>query len=536
MTKHYILLSYIFLFFIGCKEKEVAPPTLGLSNTTIDLGAITSTSTSSLTLTKNGEGTISYTIASNKTWLKLSKSSGTISTTDAINFSTSINVTDLTEGENTAILSITPTINGVISPVVSVTVKGIYKTTTISLNSTNLDFGTITANKSVFLKMTKIGTENLSFDVSSDKSWLIVDKNTGTLGGIDSLKVTVDTKALVVGSQTGNITIVPKVNGIAGKQTTVAVKVNFDDTITGIIVERTLSKNETWGGNISLNGNVTVPKGFTLTIKPGTIIKVKRSLFALHLVIDGKLVMNGDASNIIEMRSENFNPNDYFHAFDYWIGIFANGDIEMSYAYIKGAMSGISFDNNGILSTPTKAPSIHHVLFENCLSGISDFKSKFETTFYNLTFRDISLESIEITDAKVVAIKDSDFLSTQYHDISISTTFIVSSVISVTNSNFVSKQYNKENLYARNSASKVTAINCFGNIKTFGFKTELYNEYGSVFTNITPASSVNLNVGCGFANKYQSARLRAVDAVDKKTANQQMIEYKKQRQLKIQNK
>lgn len=526
MTKQYILLSYIFLFFIGCKEKEVAPPTLGLSNTTIDLGAITSTSTSSLTLTQNGEGTISYTIASNKTWLKLSKSSGTIATTDAINFSTSINVTDLTEGENTAILSITPTINGVVSPVVSVTVKGIYKTTTISLNSTSLDFGTITANKSVFLKMTKIGTENLSFDVSSDKSWLIVDKNTGTLGGTDSLKVTVDTKTLVGGSQTGNITIVPKVNGIAGKQTTVAVKVNYDDTITGIIEKRTLSKNETWGGNISLNGNVTVPKGFTLTIKPGTKIKVKIIDSGIDLIIDGKLVMNGDASNIIEMRSENAKP-----AFDDWNGIEANGDVEISYAYIKDAYQGINFVFSG-LSTPTKAPSIHHVLFENCFTGIDFFRSKFETTFNNLTFRNLMFNSILIADANVVTIKDSDFLSTK-SDIAI---YAAGLALSVTNSNFVPKQYVfYENVFVYDNVkyinNKVNMTNCFGISYTDGF-----NKNGNVFTNITPTSSVNLNVGCGFANKYQSARLRAVDAVDQKTANQQMMEYKKQRHLKIQNK
>ena len=526
MKKHFILLSYIFLFFIGCKQKEVAPPTLSLSNTTIDLGAITSTSTSSLTLTQNGEGTISYTIASNKTWLKLSKSSGTISTTDAINFSTSINVTDLAEGENTAILSISPTINGVVSPVVSVTVKGFYKTTTISLNSNGLDFGTITANISVFLKMTKIGTENLSFDVSSDKSWLTVDKNTGTLNGTDSLKVTVDTKTLMGGSQTGNITIVPKVNGIAGKQTTVAVKLNYDDTITGIIEKRTLSKNETWGGNISLNGNVTVPKGFTLTIKPGTKIKVKSTDNGLDLIINGKLVMNGDASNIIEMRSENAKP-----AFNDWNGIEANGDVEISFAYIKDAFEGINFLLSG-LSTPTKAPFIHHVLFENCFTGIGYFRSKFETTFYNLTFRNLMFNSIMIADANVVTIKDSDFLSTK-SDIAI---YAAGLVLSVTNSNFVPKQYVfYENVFVYDDVkyinNKVTITNSFGISYTDGF-----NKNGNVFTNTTPASSANLNTGCGFANKYQSARLSVVDALDQKIAYQQMIEYRKQRHFKIQNK
>lgn len=527
MKRHFILLSCIILFFTSCKEKEVAPPTLGLSNTTIDLGAITSTSTSSLTLTQNGEGTISYTIASNKNWLKLSKSSGTISTTDVINLSTLINVADLTEGENTAILSITPTINGVVSPVVSVTVKGIYKTTTISPNSTSLDFGTITANKSVFLKMTKIGTENLSFDVTSDKPWLLIDKNTGTLAGTDSLKVTVDTKTLVGGSQTGNITIVPKVNGTASKPITVAVKVNYDDTITGIIEKHTLTKNETWGGNISLNGNVTVPKGFVLTIKPGTKIIVKNTEEGIDLVINGKLIMNGDATNIIEMKSESAKPN-----YDDWNGIEANGDVEISYCYIRDAYSPVTFVFTGLGITPTKAPSIHHCLFENAFSAIDFVSSEFETTFNNLTFRNLQFNSIFISDIKKMVLKDIEFLSSK-SDIAIYSTNLN---LSISNSNFVSKTYDfYKNVFVYDNISYanniVSMTNCFGVSYVDGF-----NKNGNVFTNNTPATVSNQNIGCGFANKYKSARLRTVDVLDETKANQQMFEYKKQRHLKVKNK
>nr|WP_299417886.1 BACON domain-containing carbohydrate-binding protein [uncultured Emticicia sp.] len=527
MTKQYILLSYIFLFFISCKEKEVAPPTLSFSNSKIDLGAITSTSTSSLTLTQNGEGTISYTISSNKSWLKLSKSTGTISATDVISISTLINSNDLVEGENTAIVSITPTINGIVSPVVSVTVKGIYKTTTISLNSTSIDFGTITANKSVFLKMTKIGTENLGFDVSSDQSWLLIDKYSGTITGTDSIKITVDTKTLTGGNQTGNITITPKVNGASGKQTIVPVKINYDDTITGIIEKRTLSKNETWGGNISLNGNVTVPKGFVLTIKPGTKIAVKNTIEGIDLIINGKLIMNGDATNIIEMKSENAKPD-----YDDWNGIQANGDIEMSYCYLRDAYSPISFALTGIGINQTKAPSIHHCLFENAFQAIDFVTSKFETTFYNLTFRNLQFNSILISDVKVLTIKDSEFLSSK-SDIAIYTAGLA---LSVTNSNFVPKQYDfYENVFVFDNVkyanNKVAMTDCFGVSYTDGF-----NKNGNVFTNTTPASTANLNVGCGFANKYKSARLRVVDALGETAANQQMLEYKKQRHLKIQNK
>ncbi|MEK7637410.1 MAG: hypothetical protein AAB402_03455 [Patescibacteria group bacterium] len=39
----------------------------------------------------------------------------------------------------------------------------------------------------------------------------------------------------------------------------------------------TITKNETWSGTISVTGSITVPKKVTLTIRPGTTVKIKPS-------------------------------------------------------------------------------------------------------------------------------------------------------------------------------------------------------------------------------------------------------------------
>lgn len=527
MQKQLILFIYFLLIAMSCKQKEVAPPTLTVSNSTIDLGTITTTSSSSFMLVQSGEGSISYTISSNKNWLKLSKNSGVITGTDFINLSTIINAVDIQDGENTAVLSITPTINGVVSPVINVTVKGTFKTTTIEFGITNLDLQTIRAGKSVFLKMTKVGVENLNYEVTVDQPWLSVDKSVGTLSGTDSVKVNIDTKSLINGNYSGNITIIPKVNGISGKQTTIPVKFIYDDSISGNIESHILNKNETWSGEINLNGTVSVPKEFVLTIKPGTKIKVKSTIQGVELVINGKLIMNGDAANIIEMKSENKSPE-----YDDWNGIVANGDIEISYCYLRDAGTPISFYSSGLLIKPSKAPIIHHILFENAATGIEFLASKYETTLYNLTFRNLIFDAIITSDIKKLNLKDIEFISEEGDDITLYSSGLN---LSITNSNFVNKSqsfYYNAFVYDNGKYTDNTVIftNCFG----VSSSSPAFAKFNNVFTNSSPAQISNQNIGCGFSNKYKSAQLR-MNILAKKKIYQQFIEYKN-KQFAKQNK
>ena len=512
-----------FALLLGsCKPKEVPPPTLTLSSQTIDLGGITSTSTSSLTLTQSGAGTISYTISSDKSWLKVSKASGTIATTDMVSLSTTIVATDLVEDDNTATLTIIPTINGAASSPVRVTVKGTFKTTTITVGSTSVDFGTITASRSVFLRMTKVGTENLTYDVTSDKPWLLSDKITGTFTATDSLRLTANTQTLPGGNQTATLTITPKANGVAGRPITVAVKVNYNDLITGNIEKRTLTKNETWGGNINLNGTVIVPKGFTLTIRPGTKIRVKVvPADKIGLEINGRLIMNGDVSNIIEMSSVITNSRNKD-----WDGIEANGDVEISYSLIRDANYGVNFLFSGLLTTPIKAPVIHHCLFDNCFDAIYFLESEFETVLFNLTFRRLSFNSLVTTNIKKLTLNEIEF-SSDGSDIGIYSNGLN---IKITNSNFVPKEYTfYKNVFVFNDAryanNKVEMVNCFGFSNVDGF-----GKFGNTFTNTTPARTANSGIGCGFVNKYPAGRIGADES--KGATEAEVMEHRRQDYLK----
>lgn len=528
MKKILIIIGGFVLLMSACKPKEIAPPTLNLSSQMIDLGAITMASTSSLTLTQNGEGTIAYTINSNKSWLKLSKSSATIMASDVVNLSTVITATDLTEGDNTATLTVTPTINGVLSPAVTVAVKGIFKTTTVAVATTTVDFGTITANKSVFVKIAKVGTENLTYDVTSDKTWLMIDKTTGTLTATDSLRLTANTQTLPSGNQTATLTITPKVNGVAGKPSTIAVKVNYDDAITGNIEKRTLTKNETWGGAINLNGSVVVPKGFTLTIRPGTKIRVRAiPTDRILLEINGKLLMNGDASNIIELRSANATPSNRD-----WQGIEANGDIEVSYCFIKDANAGLDFLFSPLKVNATKAPVIHHCLFDNCFNAIAFFSSNFESTLYNLTFRRLGFTSLTTNDVKKLTLNDTELLSTS-SDIGVYSTGLD---FKINNANFVAKQYVfYENIFVsdaiRHSNNNVTITNCFGFSTAGGFERN-----GNVFTNTTPAKTANSKIGCGFIDKYPASGRMAAVVEGNEMSAEEILAYKKKLYLRLMQK
>ena len=154
-------------------------------------------------------------------------------------------------------------------------VKGIYKVTTLVASVSELDFGTIKTDKSLYLKFSKVGSENLTYDVVSDKPWLLLDKASASLATTDSLKLTINTLTTPAGSQTATVTITPKVNGVIGKSIQINIKVNYDDTKSGNIEGHRLTRNETWAGNIYLTGSIVIPEGLTLTIKPGSIIVCK---------------------------------------------------------------------------------------------------------------------------------------------------------------------------------------------------------------------------------------------------------------------
>lgn len=501
-TLRLLMFPFLFLLIVSCR-KEIEPPTISLSSTLIDLGTITSTSASSLTLSQVGDGTISYTISSNKSWLVLSKSGNTINKSDLVNLGVVTINSDLVEGENVATLTITPTINGSPSTPIQVVVKGNFKQTTIATQTQFVDFGTISKSMTKYLKFNKVGIENLTYDVSSDNAWLTLDRTSGSLVSTDSLKLTVDVKKLIEGNYTANITLTPKVNGNPMKAIVIPVKVTYDGALSGDISGHLLSKNEIWSDVINLSGTIVIPKGYTLTIKPGTAINVTNSDVSIQVY--GKLVMNGDANNIIVIKSANTNPTYYD-----WGGIeYGGGDIDISYAYIKDAVTCLDFYYLDWTTTPTQAVSLHHILFDNCQYGLYGVSSSFASKFYNLTFRNIYWASAYILKISNLTFSNVEFNTPNSHDIRVGNG---NNNITIENSNFVSKNYTDAYhlfIYSDLSNCKINLNKCY--FQTTSPISLGFGVNGNTVTNTTSQTSTISDIGCGFTHKYpNTVRMRPI--------------------------
>ena len=144
-------------------------PSLTANPAEINLGTLSATSKGSFVLKIGGKANYSYLASSNKTWLVLDKTSGAGSTDETFNFT--INPNDLDDGDNTAIVTITPTINGQMAEPVKVTVNGTFA------KITNI-VGDLTINKNT----TWSGIVNISGNVTVDKAALFI--NPGTIVNI----------------------------------------------------------------------------------------------------------------------------------------------------------------------------------------------------------------------------------------------------------------------------------------------------------------------------------------------------------------
>jgi glutamine cyclotransferase len=105
-----------------------------------------------------------------------------------------------------------------------------------------------------------------------------------------------------------------------------------------------LTQNENWSGIIYIDGKVCVPKGITLTIEPGTIVKFKYSRDYKHpekggLAVNGIIRALGTPEKPIWFTSAAEKP---IHGD--WGGIFIdNGEGELDHVIIEYAYLGIVF-------------------------------------------------------------------------------------------------------------------------------------------------------------------------------------------------
>ncbi|MCL7489394.1 MAG: fibronectin type III domain-containing protein, partial [Desulfobulbaceae bacterium] len=125
------------------------------------------------------------------------------------------------------------------------------------------------------------------------------------------------------------------------------VTVSIDE----IRVSGTLQADETWSGQVIMEGDVNVPEGMTLIIQPGTTISVSTLLDTVRggsdpsrseLIINGTLMAIGTAEQPITFQSTTLgggSPGD-------WNGITVTGSVFLEYVIIQHAENALTFNGS----------------------------------------------------------------------------------------------------------------------------------------------------------------------------------------------
>jgi len=128
-----------------------------------------------------------------------------------------------------------------------------------------------------------------------------------------------------------------------------------------IIGSGPVDRNFFWRGDIAFYGDITVPAGKTLTIKPGTTIKTVGTVLA----VNGTLKIEGTSQNRITMTSIEADP----HADD-WVGIsvYTGGTLDMDYCDISYVKWGVEAQA-GTTIRANQCDITHFVFFGITING-----------------------------------------------------------------------------------------------------------------------------------------------------------------------
>ena len=251
----------------------------------------------------------------------------------------------------------------------------------IVVDSTGINLGnikTFVEVKTGFLIIDKIGEGNVSWIISSDKSWVKLSRTSGVISKKDSLKFSVEPFYLNFGDNSANIILTPTVDNIVRNTIKIPVKINSSAVTVVGLSDNTLTKDEEWNGYIQMKGNVIVPKGITLTIKEGTRISITNKA---RISVQGSLIIKGTPTNIVRLFAENNSSGQAL-----WNGIAFFGEkLEMSYCAFSDMTNGVFIYSNST-SANTK---IDHCLFSNGETAITDFSSNTNVLISSNTFLDL---------------------------------------------------------------------------------------------------------------------------------------------------
>jgi len=370
---------------------------------------------------------------------------------------------------------------------------------TISIFASPTDFGSITPKSTSAILISQVGAGTVSYTATSSNPWVVLSKQAGTIKGTnDTLILSVDSTKLVNGNNNAILTITPTLNGKIGVSLSVSMKGNYAKIT--YVQGHTLTTNETWDGNISLNGDIVIPAGQTLTVNAGTNVKIvggaiKAGLYdgglypgSVDFSVFGKLIVNGTPAlpvNIYSSNSKNWGV----------IVFSGSGTSNIQYASINNADYGIYLFSSNTSTTHL----FKNIYFSNCSTAFS--KSGVNTVALSkLTFRDND-QNIAIlgpgksTLTSKTTITNSDLMLADGApgvSLYVAGTY---NIVNVSNSNLITSGSDNNNVFISKNGSNnvVTANNCFG-INDFYNPDSTSNRFNQ--TNI--ASGVLTGTGCGF--------------------------------------
>jgi Right handed beta helix region/Viral BACON domain len=361
--------------------------------------------------------------------------------------------------------------------------------TRIVIDSTAINLGNIKSFseiKSGSLVLDKTGDGSVSWTVSSDKSWLKLNKTSGVITKKDSLKFSVEASYLNIGDNTANITLIPTVDNVIKNAIKISVKINSSAVSVIEASGYALTKDETWSGFMQMKGNVTVPKGTTLTIKEGTRISISERA---RISVQGSIIIKGTPTKIVRLFAENSTSGQAL-----WNGIAFFGEkLEMSYCAFSDMTNGV-FIYSSSTSANTK---FDHCLFSNGETAITDFSSNNNVLISFNTFLDLKYGYWQWGENKKVAIENCIFENNSQSSVYLSSNNSNDpkpTTISIVNTNFI-----KEGALGFIGISvplntAVLAENNFGLTGNYG----LTSQKGNSITIKNSSNSTLKDIGCGF--------------------------------------
>ncbi len=149
-----------------------------------------------------------------------------------------------------------------------------------------------------------------------------------------------------------------------------------------------LKENTTWSGEIVINGVVSVPRGITLTLKPGTTVKFKKidrdnnRIGDGEIMVEGKMLAEGEPGNKIVFTSAEKNParSDWSY-----INIISTGaENTFRYCVFEHAFSGIQIHGSNI--------KVYDSLFWKSYEGLHFNTANLEASHNTMTQNGVGLK------------------------------------------------------------------------------------------------------------------------------------------------